>query len=163
MEDMEEILEHNFRILKEGRYAAYVVNDFRQNCMEAEGGLTPYHRDLLNVAEEVGFTIHDVAMYPTGVSGGMFAQQLIHMEITGKIHEYICVFRKPRTDDTGEKKPWVPRGLHWDTYPPEHTLDEYGQDLYDKWVQDRYNRGLDVDDWLPLCESEPTDDSDVRI
>lgn len=163
MDDMEEILAHNFRILKEGRYAVYVVNDFRQNCMDGGQGLTPYHRDLLNKAEEAGFTIHDVCMYPTGVSGGMFAQQLIHMEITGKIHEFICVFRKPRTDENGEIDDWQPRGLHFDTYPPQHTLDEYGQEYYDQWVQDRYNRGLNVEQWIPLCDSEPTDESDFRM
>lgn len=158
---LKEIMAHNFRILKEGRYAVYVVNDFRQGCMEAGQGLTAYHRDVINIAEEVGFINHDLAMYPTGVSGGMFAQQLVHMEITGKIHEFVLVFRKPRTEADGSLQRWRPRGLQWDTYPREHIISEYGEDEFDKWLKDRKQRNLPTKRFEPYANGEPEQDVDM--
>jgi len=152
MDDMEEILEHNFRILKEGCYATYVVNDFRDGCMEAGVGLTPYHVELINKAQNVGFTVQDINMYKTGVSGGMFVKQLAHMEITGKIHEYVCTFRKPRTDSRGNKLDWKPRGIHFDSYPRQDIIDEYGAEYFNEWVEMREDRGLDIERYLPYAE-----------
>lgn len=145
LEMLHEVMEHNYRVLKPGRYAAWVVNDFRQNCME--NGLYPYHRDVMNIAEDVGFTIHDVAQYKTGVSGGMFVKQLAHMEVTGKIHEYVLVFRKQLGDE------WEPRGLHWDSYPREDIIDDYGEERFNEWLHDRERRGLSTERWEPYADA----------
>lgn len=141
---LKEVMEHNYRVLKEGRYACWVVNDFRQDCM-SERGLMPYHRDVMNIAEECGFTIHDVTPYKTGVSGGMFVKQLAHMEVTGKIHEYVLTFRKQNTPE------WKPRGLHWDSYPREDIIDDYGEERFNEWLQDREERGLSTERWEPYA------------
>jgi hypothetical protein len=111
----------------------------------SERGLTPYHRDLMNIAEEVGFTMHDCNVYKTGVSGGMFVKQLGHMEITGKIHEFVLTFRKQ------ESSTWDPRGVQWDSYPRGDIIDEYGENRFNEWLQDRENRGLETETWEPYA------------
>lgn len=144
LEMLKVVMEHNYRILKTGHYATWVVNDFRQDCM-SENGLTPYHRDVMNIAEECGFTMHDCNVYKTGVSGGMFVKQLGHMEITGKIHEFVLTFRKQ------ESSRWVPRGIQWDSYPREDIIDEYGEERFNEWLRDREDRGLDTERWEPYA------------
>lgn len=140
MEDLKEVLRHNYRILKFNRYATWVVNDFRKHSMW--NGLTPYHVDLINAAREVGFEVHDINLYPTGQSAGIFAQQLIHMECTAKIHEYVITFRKR---ESGTR--WKPRGVHWDAYSKEKIIDEYSESEFERWLADRKDRGLDTERW----------------
>lgn len=145
IDDMKQVMEHTYRILRDKRYAAFVVNDFRKNSMET--GLYDYHRYVIEAAEHAGFDLHDIALYPTGQSAGIFTMQLTHMEVTAKIHEYILVFRK---NESGEK--WLPRGIHLDCYSRDLMIDEYGEEYLADWIERRQERGLDVERWLPKPE-----------
>lgn len=142
IEDMEQVMEQCYRILKDKRYAAFVINDFRKNCMET--GLTDFHRYIIEAGEKAGFNLHDIALYPTGQSSGIFTMQLTHMEVTAKNHEYIVVFRKNETGET-----WEPRGIHLDCYSRELMIDEYGEEYLRKWMNYREKLGLDNSRWEP--------------
>jgi len=141
MEDMKEIMSQCYDILKPHRYAAFVVNDFRKDSMVT--GLTPYHSDMIQAGEEVGFNFHDLAQYKTGKSAGLFTQQLAHMEITAKIHDFVLVFRKEPED----MKKWKPRGIHLDTYPRDIIVDYYSEDYLEWWLEQRRERGLPTEEW----------------
>ena len=148
MDDMRVILEHTHDILKPYRYAAFVVNDFRDGCRFK--GLIPYHMRLIQEAINAGFQLHDIAMYPTGKSASMFTHQLTHMEVTGKIHEYVIVFRRwpDEWEGSSRKWDWKYRGLHWDIYSPEWLVDDYGEERVLEWVEERKKRDLPVDRWV---------------
>lgn len=148
MDDMEQVLEHCYRILKPYRYAAFVVNDFRDGCRYH--GLFDYHCALIERAKNAGFQLHDIAMYPTGKSASMFTEQLVTMEVTGKIHEYILVFRRWPDEWPGAstKWDWKYRGLHWDSYPSEKILEYYGFERFEEWIQARVKRDMPIDRWV---------------
>lgn len=147
LDDMQEILEQCHRILKPWRYAAFVVNDFRQDSRYY--GLYPYHADLIKRAEDAGFLLHDLTMYPTGKSAALFAEQQITMEASAKIHEYILVFRRyPDGYELRDREDWKFRGLHWDCYPSEKIVAYEGVDRFKEWLQERLKRDMEVDRWI---------------
>lgn len=92
LDGMKKISEHGFRVLKPGKYLAYLINDFRKG-----GKFYLYHRDLCNILEEVGFLPHDIVIYRLSkhALGAIFATQLEEQKRTAKCHEYILVFKKP--------------------------------------------------------------------
>lgn len=147
LDDMEQILGHCHRILKPWRYATFVVNDFRQESRYY--GLYPYHADLIKRAENAGFCLHDLCMYPTGKSAGLFAEQQIWMEASAKIHEFILTFRRyPEGYELRERKDWRFRGLWWDVYPAEKLIAYYGLDRFTEWLRERKTRELPIDRWV---------------
>lgn len=148
MDDMEIILEECYRILKPYRYATFVVNDFRDKCRYH--GMTDYHNALIEKAKEAGFQLHDIAMYPTGKSASMFTEQLVTMEVTGKIHEYIITLRRwpDEWEEASTSWDWKYRGLHWDCYPAEKIISYYGIDRFTEWIQARVDRDLDISRWV---------------
>lgn len=147
LDDIEQVLGHVHRILKPHTYAAFVVNDFRQDS--GVNGLYPWHADLIKRGQAAGFQLHDIAMYPTGRSAALFAEQQVWMESTAKVHEYIIVFRRWHDDwtpDSNEK--WPVRGLWWDVYPSEKLIAYYGVDGFTDWLQRRQERDLPIDRWV---------------
>ncbi|MFB6236991.1 MAG: DNA methyltransferase [Halopenitus sp.] len=149
LNDIEQVLEHVHRILKPYSYAAFVVNDFRQDS--GVNGLYPWHADLIKRGQEVGFQLHDITMYPTGRSAALFAEQQVWMESTAKVHEYIIVFRRwpdDWTPDSNDK--WNVRGLWWDVYPSEKLIEYYGIPRFKAWLKERQKRDLDIDRWVDL-------------
>ena len=141
MKDMKHIMSQCYDILKPHRYAVFVVNDFRKNSMVT--GLTPYHSEVIRAGEEIGFNLHDLFLYKTGKSAGLFAQQLAHMEVTAKIHDFAVVFRK---EPEGMKK-WKPRGIHLDCYPRDLIVDFYSEEYLEWWLEQRRERGLPTEEW----------------
>jgi len=80
-----------FRVLKPGRFAIFNINDFRK-----EGKYYIYHADVIRLAKEIGFLIHDVIIVDWGTSiFACFASQIEERKITAKVHEYLVVLRKP--------------------------------------------------------------------
>ena len=148
MDDMEQVLEHCHRILKPYRYAAFVVNDFRKQCRY--NGLFDYHNALIERARNAGFQLHDIAMYPTGKSASMFTEQLVTMEVTGKVHEYILVFRRwpDEWDGASRDWDWQYRGLHYDVYPSEKIIEYKGIDYFMRWLQARRDRNISIERWV---------------
>lgn len=78
------------RVLRAGRFAVWVIADFRRD------GLKLLHRDTIALFEEVGFETWDVIINKlrspmTWAQIGKCAKQ----RYTSKEHEYILVFKKP--------------------------------------------------------------------
>ena len=80
----------NYRILKEGSFCAWFVNDFRKNNV-----FYPYHSDLIPLFADCGFELFSIYIvdlgYPISAS---FVQGIIKTKQFPKRHEYCLLFRK---------------------------------------------------------------------
>jgi len=85
------VLKENFRGLKSGSFAVWFVNDFRRKKK-----FYTYHADVICLAVDAGFHIHDIIIvdFGTGIRD-VFINQAIEQRIIPKRHEYALVFRKP--------------------------------------------------------------------
>lgn len=87
-----QVLRENLRVLKPGCFAVWYINDIRKK------GFIPYHRDIMNLGEAVGFQIWDTQIVDFGRSHrDCFVNQFMQQKILPKRHEYGVVFRKPLT------------------------------------------------------------------
>lgn len=90
LKGLRKTIAENFRTLKPEAYAVWFVNDFRK-----KGKFYVYHRDVMELGESVGFTIHDLMVVDLGKSiRDCFTNQIIKTRILPKRHEYGVVFRK---------------------------------------------------------------------
>ena len=76
--------------LKMNKFASFVVSDFR-----VDGEFIPFHRDISNIAERIGFVPHDVIIHVlrTPFLMGM-AAAIENEQRMIKYHEYILTFQK---------------------------------------------------------------------
>lgn len=80
----------NYRILKQGAFCCWFINDFRKN-----GVFYPYHIDLYGLFIKAGFTPFNTYIVDLGNPvNAAFVQDIINNKILPKKHEYILVFRK---------------------------------------------------------------------
>jgi len=97
LELISEHIKENFRILKDGAFCAWFVNDFVKNKI-----FYPYHADLIPIFIKVGFEICQIYIIDLGVPIGIaFIQDIINYKRFPKRHEYCLLFRKP--DKKGTK------------------------------------------------------------
>lgn len=88
---MKKVLKINYDALKPGSFSIWVVGNFR----DKKGDLTHYSGDLIRLAKEVGFHLHDELIFH-GASGAA-NQRVGNFEKNRKsvrIHEYIIVLKK---------------------------------------------------------------------
>jgi DNA modification methylase len=89
------IMRENFRCLKPGGFALYFVNDFVKF-----GKFIAFHRDTMNLGEEVGFEIWDMSITDYGrAQRDAWPKQCFDQKRLPKRHEYGIVFRKPLPDE----------------------------------------------------------------
>ena len=87
--EYEKCINESVRVLKEGKYAVWVVADIRKN-----NRLIPFHSDTISIFERHGATLHDIIIYEVGTLAAAFLKPLIAQKHMGKTHEYILVFKK---------------------------------------------------------------------
>ncbi len=87
---LKRIIQESYRVLKPGKFCVYNINDFRK-----EGEYYCYHKDLIELALDVGYKLHDIIIleWPAAI-GACFATQVVDRKITAKSHEYLLVFKK---------------------------------------------------------------------
>ena len=91
LDDLQLVMNENFRCLKRKAFAVWFVNDFRKNKI-----FHPYHVDTMRLALASGFKMHDIMVVDFGnTMRAAFANQIIETRILPKRHEYGLVFRKP--------------------------------------------------------------------
>jgi hypothetical protein len=79
----------NYRVLKQGAFAVWFVNDFRRN-----GEFHPYHMDTIKLMQKAGFILWDIMVVDLGYPiRAAFAAQVVDSQILPKRHEYGLVFR----------------------------------------------------------------------
>jgi len=83
-------VKENYRILKQGAYCCWFINDFRKDKV-----FYPYHVDLYRLFIEAGFTPFNIYIVDLGNPvNAAFVQDIINNKILPKKHEYILVFKK---------------------------------------------------------------------
>ena len=84
-----EVACENHRVLKDGAFAVWFVNDFRRN-----GQFHAYHTDTINLMQKAGFVLWDIMVVDIGYPiRAAFAAQVVDSQILPKRHEYGLVFR----------------------------------------------------------------------
>jgi len=88
---LSEHVKENFRILKNGSFCAWFVNDFVKNKV-----FYPYHADLITIFVDAGFEIFQIYIVDLGASlAAIFVQNIIKSKRFPKRHEYCLLFKKP--------------------------------------------------------------------
>lgn len=91
LDDLQLVMESNFRCLKPGAFCVWAVNDFRR-----KGEFHNYHGDVIDNMRQVGFVYHDILVVDLGSSfREAFLNQIVEQRIIPKRHEYGLIFRKP--------------------------------------------------------------------
>jgi len=84
------VLSECYRVLKEGKYCIWNVNDYRD-----KGIFRPLHADIIKAFQKVGFKLHDIVIVKwKSCIGQAFATQIENRKITAKAHEYLIVGKK---------------------------------------------------------------------
>lgn len=84
------VMRENYRLLKDGAFCVWCVNDFRKN-----GIFYLYHLHVVQLMQRAGFRCHDVVVTDLGPSiGSAFASQIIERKLLPKRHEFALIFRK---------------------------------------------------------------------
>ena len=94
LEAMVRVMTSCARILKHGRYFCLVIADFRKDST-----FYPFHSDLIRLGLQIGFDLHDVIIIQkckVPISSH-FTNQCVDRRRMGIAHEYLLVFKKPRT------------------------------------------------------------------
>jgi tRNA1(Val) A37 N6-methylase TrmN6 len=84
-------LKESFDLLKQNKYAAFVVGDFRK-----QGTLYAFHSDFIFLMEEIGAKLHDIIIIQTvswDVANYRFGNAK-KQKITSKVCEYLIIFKK---------------------------------------------------------------------
>jgi DNA modification methylase len=90
LNNLQEIMKENYRVLKKGSYCIWFVNDFRKNKK-----FYSYHSDVINRMKDVGFIQNDIIIVDLGGSiRSIFTSQVFESKIIPKRHEYALIFKK---------------------------------------------------------------------
>lgn len=89
------VIRENFRVLKEGSFCCWFVNDFRK-----EGKFFSYHSDVIKLFNRAGFTHFNTYIVDLHSSiASAFVQSIIKTKILPKRHEYCLVFKKEKNEN----------------------------------------------------------------
>lgn len=90
LEGLTSVAQENYRVLKEGAFCIWFINDFRRG-----GIFHAYHVDVFEILKMVGFTPHDMIIVDLGKAfRQVFAGRVMDEKILPKQHEYGIVMRK---------------------------------------------------------------------
>ena len=95
LDGLQRVASECLRVLKPGKFCVFNVNDFRKDKK-----FYTYHADVLDRFQRAGFDQFDVIimMWPSIPFRSIFATQVEKDKKTGKAHEYILVFQKPKEE-----------------------------------------------------------------
>jgi DNA modification methylase len=99
LEAMRQVLKECFRVLESDRVAAFMVGDIMRK-VEGITQLFPFHSDLLQIAQSIGFIPWDIYIVETKMknSGGMpmmGSYPYPHKIFAQFAHNYLLILRKP--------------------------------------------------------------------
>lgn len=80
-----------YTALKPGKFAVFVVNDFRR-----DGVLIDFHADVIRLFKGSGFKMHDIVIRKVNTMVSMKIDQCVANKFMVKTHEYILVFQKEK-------------------------------------------------------------------
>jgi len=86
-----EILNKSIKLLKQNKYCALVVGDFRR-----KGIYYNFHMDTINIMKELGLKLHDLIIIQSvsfDIANKRFGG-IKKYKMTSKIHEYLLIFKK---------------------------------------------------------------------
>ena len=91
LKGLQDVYREVYRILKPGGFNAVILNDFR-----LDGIFRPYHADLLPYMKDIGWTLHDIVIYPLSYHPiqSIFLSQMDRDKHMAKQIEYILVFKR---------------------------------------------------------------------
>jgi DNA modification methylase len=92
-------IEENYRVLKQGSFCCWFMNDFRK-----KNKFYPYHIDIYNLFCKVGFTPFNIYILKLPSVTKNFLQWTIRTKILPKEHEYVLVFVKGEIKNEDKKK-----------------------------------------------------------
>lgn len=93
MEEITEVFRDTFDVLKEGAYAVWVVKDYRD--LDNNTPLVNFHSDIIDAAEEAGFTLWDIKIYDQSDFRPLVVLGYPSTNYYHNIgHSYIVIFRK---------------------------------------------------------------------
>jgi DNA modification methylase len=88
--ELERIFKRCFRALKWGSYIAVEANDFRKDKV-----FYPFHADMIDMLERIGFVIHDIIIADYGSAYAVaFASTIGALRAVAKQHSYFIIARK---------------------------------------------------------------------
>lgn len=91
LDEMQKVMDENYRTLKPGAYSAWFINDF---CRD--GRMYFYHADTIRLGEASGFIAHDIMVVDLGACiREAFVNETRRSKRLPKRHEYGVIFRKP--------------------------------------------------------------------
>lgn len=91
MEKIAECARNCYRVLKPGKFVAWVCADFRD-----ASGFRIFHADSLAVFQAAGFTAHDVVViHNNSPFAPLQAGKVAAKRYTSKVHEFLLIFRAP--------------------------------------------------------------------
>ena len=90
IDELGEVAIQNYRVLKEGAFCIWFINDFRKG-----GIFYPFHSDVIGILAEVGFRLWDLLVVDLGYPiRAAFATQVVEQKILPKRHEFGIIVRK---------------------------------------------------------------------
>lgn len=90
LKGMQLVMNETYRVLRYGSYSIWFVNDFRRKKK-----FHTYHIDIIRLANNAGFTTHDILIVDLGKSiRDCFTNQIVETRILPKRHEFGLVFKK---------------------------------------------------------------------
>jgi DNA modification methylase len=90
LEKMGVIVKESYRVLKQGKYCVFNINDFRSN-----NEFYLYHADIIQLFRKTGFKMWDcIVIKWKNVMSSCFASQVEDRKICAKAHEYLIVGKK---------------------------------------------------------------------
>lgn len=94
LEGLQLVMHENYRVLKDGAYAIWFINDFRK-----KGKFYDYHNDVIRLGRTAGFVLNDILISDLGNGiRDCFINQTLKQRILPKRHEYGVVLRKISPD-----------------------------------------------------------------
>jgi SAM-dependent methyltransferase len=91
--EYEKIIAQAARLLKPGKFAVWVVNDWRRN-----GRWFDFHGDSIRAWLKAGLVQHDVVINVLDSASRMGIGGIALTKNVAKMHEYILIFRKPEVN-----------------------------------------------------------------
>ena len=94
LEAMKRVMTSCARVLKPNHYFGLVIADFRKDKR-----LYPFHSNLLHIGLQIGFKLHDIIIIQKCKVPivSHFTNQCADYKRMGIAHEFLLVFKKPRT------------------------------------------------------------------
>jgi DNA modification methylase len=96
LDEVGKLMRELYRVLKPGRYNAWVVKDYR--CPEEGKPLVDFHSAIGRCGESAGFKLHDYVIWDQSFSRKLMAMGYPSVFYTNINHSFVVVMRKMPTE-----------------------------------------------------------------